>query len=409
MPSPAQGLFKQTTFGKQVALGTPKVGAGGQVLRRKTSVFQATRDTTTLDEITGHRQDTGVVFGQKKSGGKIDGNLSAGTYSVLIAGAMMKDFAATAPMTAGVDVTTVAGPPATLTDASAGFLTAGFKVGDVVRFTGFTTTATGNNARNFWITALTASVMTGFFLDGTVMSVKAPETGSVSVTLVGKKSVVPMTGHTNDFFTFEEWYPDKTRSEVYPDCKVNKIDFTIPSAGAAGISLDIVGLGQRTMATAQSFTTPAVETLFGVDQALSGAIYVNGTVVNNVASLSLSIDRGLTPLGASIGSAISPDFNQGTIKVSGSFVAAFNDAVIQLLYDAINAVSLSVVAAVDQSATSDFHAFTLGKIKLTGDTPDDGMKGIMRTYPFTAEINGAGGAALAYDQTILTIQDSQAV
>jgi hypothetical protein len=50
----------------------------------------------------------------------------------------------------------------------------------------------------------------------------------------------------------------------------------------------------------------------------------------------------------------------------------------------------------------------MGRIKITGDAPDDGEKNIMRTYPFTAEINGSGGAALAWDQTIITVQDSDA-
>jgi hypothetical protein len=42
------------------------------------------------------------------------------------------------------------------------------------------------------------------------------------------------------------------------------------------------------------------------------------------------------------------------------------------------------------------------------DTPDDGEKTIVRSYAFTAEYNGSGGAALALDQTILSIQDTQA-
>jgi hypothetical protein len=39
---------------------------------------------------------------------------------------------------------------------------------------------------------------------------------------------------------------------------------------------------------------------------------------------------------------------------------------------------------------------------------DDGEKQIVGTYNFTAAINGAGGAALANNQTIISIQDSQA-
>lgn len=407
MTSPAQGLYKQTAFGKQVALGTPKVGAGGQILRRKTSVFTATRDSTSNDEIVSHRQDTGITYGLKKSGGKIDGNLSPGTYSVLLAGVLMADFAATSPMTVGTDCTSAATAPH-FVDGSAGFLTAGLKVGDVVRFTGFTFPATANNSKNFWITALTAGNMTGVFLDGSAV-VATTESASVTCTVVGKKSVVPTTGHTNDFFTFEEWYADKSKSEVFPDCKVNQVSIGIPAAGPATIGLDIVGVGTRTLAGTQSFTTPATETTTEVVQAANGAIYANGALVANVTTLSLTVDRGITPIGASIGSCVSPDVNQGRIKVSGSFTAMFNDTVLQALYDAGTAISLCAVACSNESATSDFVGFSMGRIKLTGDAPDDGEKAVMRTYPFTAEIDGTGGATSAFPKSILSIQDSQAV
>jgi hypothetical protein len=405
--TPAQGLFKQTIFAKQVALGTPKVGAGGQILRRKSAVFSTTKDSTSNDEMTSHRQDTGITFGMKKVAGKLDGNLSSGTYSQLFAGALMKDFAATSAMTVGTDCTAAATAPQFL-DGSSGWLTAGIKVGDVGRFTGFTTTAVGNNEKNFWVTALTANQMTGVFLNGDPVIAKT-ETGSVVFTVVGKKSLAPLTGHTNDFFTFEEWYADKARSELFPDCKVNQIAVSLPAAGGASVSFDIVGAGTRTMGAAQSFTSPTAETTTEVVQALNGAIYVNATETLHVTSLSLTVDRGITPVGASIGSAVSPDFNQGRVKVSGTFTAMFDDAVLTTLYDAGTAISLAVVAAADATATSDFVAFTMGKIKLTGDAPDDGEKVVLRSYPFTAEINGAGGPALAFDKTILTVQDSAAV
>ena len=406
MATPAQGLFKQTAFGKQTALGTPKTGAGGQILRRKTSIFTATKDSTSNDEIVSHRQDTGITYGMKKTGGKIDGNLSPGTYSVLMAGALMADFAAVTPMVIGTDCVSAATAPQ-FVDGSSSFLTAGLKVGDVVRFTGFTTTAVGNNSKNFLITALTAGNMTGVFLDGSAVIAKT-ETASVTCTVVGKKAKVPTTGHTNDFFTFEEWYSDQSRSEVFADCKVNQLSIGIPAAGPATIGLDIVGLGSRVLAGTQSFTTPASETPTDVVQAANGAIYLNGALAGHVTTASLTLDRGISPVGASIGSRVSPDVNQGRVKVSGSFTAMFDDTTIQALYDAETAVSLCVVASSDTTATSDFVGFSMGRIKLTGDAPDDGEKAVLRTYPFTAEINGSGGAALAFDKTILTVQDSQA-
>lgn len=402
----AQGLFKQTRIGKQTGIGVPKVGAGGQILRRKTSVFSATRDTSSNDEIVSHRQDTGVTYGMKKTSGKLDCLLSASTYAILFAGALMADFEAVSDMTVGTDVVSSATAPQ-FVDGSGGYLTAGIKVGDVVRFTGFTTTAEGNNSKNFWVTGLTAGNMTGIFLDGSAVIAKT-ETGSVTCTVVGKKTKTPLTGHTNDFFTVEEWYADLAKSEVFPDNKVNQVSVALPAAGPSTVSFDLVGLGGRTLGAAESFTSPTAETTTGVSQALHGGIYVNETLVEHVTSFSLTIDRGITPVGASIGTNLSPDMNQGRVKVSGSFTAMFKSTVLMALYDNETSVSLAIVSAVDNTATSDFVAFTLGRVKLTGDAPDDGEKVVMRTYPFTAEINGGGGAALAYDKTILTIQDSAA-
>jgi hypothetical protein len=249
--------------------------------------------------------------------------------------------------------------------------------------------------------------MTGVFLDGTPVVAKT-ETGSVTCTVVGKICVPPLTAQTNDFFTFEEWYSDKSRSELFPDCKVNQVQWALPAAGPATVNINVLGVGTRTLAATQSFTSPTAETTTGVIEALHGLIYANGAAVNHVTSISISVDRGITPVGATVGSNVSPDLNQGRLKVSGSFTAMFDDAVISTLFDAETKISLACVATVDGTATSDFMGFTMGKVAITTDTPDDGERAIMRTYAFTAEINGAGGPALAFDQTILSVQDSAA-
>ncbi len=52
----------------------------------------------------------------------------------------------------------------------------------------------------------------------------------------------------------------------------------------------------------------------------------------------------------------------------------------------------------------------MSAVKLFGDAIDDGeAKELIRTYPFTAQLNGSGGASLADHQTIISIQDSAAV
>jgi hypothetical protein len=346
-----------------------------------------------------------VTYGLKKVAGKIEALLSSGTYKDLFAAGLRKAFAVTSAMAAGVDVTATVGAPQ-FVDASAGYLTAGLKVGDVGRWTGFTTSGVGNNARNFLITALTAGNMTGVFLDGLPAAAKAAG-DNVTFTLVGKKTLVPLTGHTDVFFTFEEWYSDLSRSERFDDCKVNQIAFNLPATGNATCSFDIIGLS-RTLAGAQSFSTPAAETTTGVMSALNGAVYVNAAKVGNITGAQITLDCGIKPVSAVLGSNVSPDMDRGRVRVSGTFTGLFDSNTIQALYDAETPTSLIIVVSTDPSATADFVTFTMGRIKLTGDAPDDGEKSILRTYPFTAELNSTGGPALAWDQTILTIQDSQA-
>jgi hypothetical protein len=94
--------------------------------------------------------------------------------------------------------------------------------------------------------------------------------------------------------------------------------------------------------------------------------------------------------------------------VSGSFTAKFDSVTLQTIFDSRSTTSLVLAVTEDATANADFVVINLPMIKLTGDTPDDGEKAVIRTYPFTAQINGAGGPAVASDQTIIAIQDSAA-
>lgn len=402
----AQGTRKQLIYKKQTALGTAASGSGGQLLRRRTSVFSAMRDTFEADEIVTHQQSTGVTYGMKKVPGKIDGLLSPDTYADLFQSLLRADFAAVSAYNAGTDVTAAATAPQ-FVDASGGFLTAGLKVGDVVRWTGFAGgSAPNNNSKNFLITALTATDMTGVFLNGDAVVADAAG-DDTTVTVVGKKSKVPLTSHTNDYYTFEEFYADLTKSETFTDCQIAQADVGLPATGNATVAFDIKGLG-RTLGNSQVLTSPTAETTTPVLTAVNGKVYVQGAAVGNCTGAQLTITGSFGDPDAVLGSNNGIDNNRGKIKVSGQFTGLFDSTTIQAFYDAETPVSLILVVTNDDTATSKFVTFTMGRIKITGDAPDDGEKNIVRTYPFTAEINSAGGAALAWDQTIITIQDSDA-
>lgn len=400
----AQGINKITTIKKQTALGVVASGVGGSVISRRTSVFSAERDTYESDVITTHQQSTGVSYGMKKASGKIDSLLSTETFQLLFAAILRKDFAATSAYAAGSDVTAQAAAPQ-FADASGGFLTAGLKVGDVVRWTGFAgSPGTNNNAKNFWITALTATDMTGIFLNGDAVSADAAG-DAVTCTVVGKKTQAAASGHTNDYFTVEEWYSDLAKSENFTDARVNAISVNLPASGNASFSADFLALN-RTLAGAQVLTTPT-EPTFREMAAVNGKLYVNGVAVGDCTGIQFSINAGGAVEGPVVGSNAGIDISRGRIKVSGTFSALFDSSTLQTLFDTETTVSLMSVITDDETPTSAFMAFTLGAIKLTGDAPDDGEKAITRSYPFTAEYNANGGAALAWDKTILSVQDSQ--
>lgn len=400
----AQGIRKQTVFKAQSALGTPAASSGGQIIRRNSSVFELARDTFESDEIVSHEQHTGVAYGMVKTTGKIGGLLSPGTYAPFLSNLLRADFAATSAIT-GLSLTIAGSGPYTITRGSGDFLTGGIKAGDVVRITAGTYTGTARDI-NLLVVSLTSTVLTVVALNGSALSAQGPVASS-TVTVVGKKSKPPLTSHTNVYYTVEEWYSDITKSELFTDCKVAKCDVGLPATGNATVSFDFLGLG-RTRGTSQVLTTPTSETTTPVLTAVNGAIYVNGSAVGNVTGAQLSIDGSMKHGEAVIGSNYAIDIDRGKIKVSGQFTGLFDSTTIQAFYDSETPVSLVLVITDDETADSDFVTFTMGRIKITGDAPDDGEKQIVRTYPFTAEINGDGGTSLAWDKTILTIQDSQA-
>lgn len=402
----AQGINKITSYKEQTALGTPAIGSGGQTLRRKTSVGKIARATYTNDEIVPHQQSTGVNLGTASSSWDFDGLLSPGTYAGLLQTLLRKVFTATAAIT-GLSLTIAGSGPFTITRGSGDFLAGGLKIGDVIRITAGTYANAVNRDNNVIITGLTATIITGITLNNSVLIAEGPVASS-TITVVGKKSMPPLTGHTDKLVTVEEWYADISKSELFPDIRIGQADIGLPASGNATIKLASQGLGIRTPGTAQALTSPAAATTSAVLTAVRGILQVNGSKIQTVTGVTLTMKTALTAEGPIVGSNYSPDMSRGRIEVMGQFTGLFDSTTLRDLFDAETLTSLVIVMATDTTNAADFVAFSLSAIKLTGSDPDDGEKAIVRTYPFTAQLNAAGGTALANDQTIITVQDSLA-
>jgi hypothetical protein len=401
----AQGLYKKLAYKKQSALGTAASGAGGQYLRREKAAFNKMKDTYSNDEIVSHQQYTGDTYGVGKTKGQIDGVLSPGTYAPLLGSLNREDFAAIAAMTS-LSLTIAGSGPYTITRATGDFLAAGVKIGMVGRITAGTYTGTARDI-NVLITGVTATVLTVVVPNGSTLSAQGPIASS-TFTIIGKCTSTPSTGHTNDYYTFEEWFNDITRSRTYVDTQIASAEINIPATGNSTIQLNCIGLS-RTKGASQVLTSPTAESTTAILTAANAYIMLSGSRTLVGTSLNIKIDGGLDYGDATIGSNALSDVTKGDIKVSGTVTVQFDSETVSSLFDSETALNITGVLFADTSATAAFVGFTIPRAKLFKDDIDDGKKQLVMTFDFTAEYNGTGGgAALADDTGIITIQDSAA-
>lgn len=408
----ATGISKLLVFKPEVTWGTAAAATGpfGQGLRRVSSDISLVKKTYESNEIRPDQQVADFRHGIRSVTGTIEGELSSGTYANFIAALLRGSQTWTAgAATAAIAVTAVAGSGGTGKFTRAGsWITDGIKIGDVVRFTGFTTTGatggsngTGNNATNFRVLALTATDLT---VDGLVVA--KVEASGVTTTVAGKKNMVPLTGFSDTSFTIEHWFADIAQSEQYLGCKIVKADFNLPSSGMATVSFGILGKDAVT-GTAQYFTTPLAATTFGVDSAVGGKVAVGGVDYATLTGMKFTIDGQMNPAEV-IGSNSLQAVFQGVVKVTGEFTCFFENAVLRDMFVNETIASLNCTLYAGGTQPVDFVSFTFPAVKVGSASKGDGGQGIIQTFSFVALLPAAGGAGVANDRSTVIVQDSQA-
>jgi hypothetical protein len=398
----ASGVNKQVRIKKEATFGTAPGVSGAVQLRRVESTLDIVKDTYESQEIVSDYQVTDFRHGSRRVEGAINGELSPGTYALLMAAAMRKDFVAGVSTGAQTNVTAAAGPPGTFTRAAGSYITDGFRVGDVIRWTGWTTTGTANNTRNYRITALTATVMTTSGLLDEVVAAKAAG-DSVTATVIGKKTYTPLTGHTNDSFAIEHWFPDLTVpiSELFLGCRVQSMAVELPATGLARSNFTVLGKDVTT-AAAVYYTSVADAPSTGIAAAVSGSIRVAGVDVAIVTGINFTYQGGMTTLPV-VGSNSTPDVFPGRVRVSGQITAALESATLRDLFLNETEADIQVFLKLTSAIDSAFLNFYFARVKLGGAQKSDGEQSIIQTLPFTSLRKQTGTDA---ELTTLVIQDS---
>lgn len=400
----ASGVFKQLAYKAETTWGTVPGASGAQALRRTTSSLDLAKETYQSNEIRTDLQLADFRHGVRSVTGKISGDLSAGTHKDFMAAILKRDFAAVTAI-AGASITIAgAGPTYTVTRAAGSFLTDGVKIGDVIRLSVGTFNAS-NVAKNLFIVTLTATVATVIVLNGSALVAEGP-IASATVTVVGKKTYVPTSGHTDKSFAIEHWFSDVAQSEVFSGCKASACAIALPPTGIATVDWDFMGKDVTT-GTAQYFTSPTAVTTTGSLAAVNGVVRVGSTTVATITGLTLNIAANFTG-DAVVGANTKPLMSPGRVLVTGQATCYFEDATFRDAF--LNETETSILAAftADNGAAADFISFAIPRVKFGGAAKDDGEKGIVQTIPFQALFNSAGGTGTSTEKTTLSVQDSQA-
>lgn len=404
----AQGVNKQLAYKKQAGLGTVASGSGGQSLRRVTANFNVAKDTYSSDEIVSHQMKTDDQYGIAKSSATLNGLVSGKTWQDFFDSLLRQNRASFTSITALTLTIAASGSNYTITRSAGDFLSGGVKIGMIITLAGGSLN-TNNTADNLVVLGVTATVLTVAVLKvGGTLTAEGP-IASCTVAAAGKSTFTPTSGHTNDYYTFEEWFSDLTRSHVYPDCQIGKVDISLPSTGNATANFEVVGLGVVTRSGAQSLTTPTAATSTSVMSAVAGAIFIGTTRYATITSFQMTVDGSVTQGEAVIGSNSIPDTQRGRIMVSGSFSALLDgDALTTATFDAETATNMVVVLADSRSDTAACLSFSMPNVKIMSAELDDGEKQLIRSHNFSAAYYGSGGAALAHNATILQVHDTSA-
>lgn len=390
---------KETLFGKAADVGS------GKAIRRVSSTLAAQKESFQSNEVREDLQVSDLRHGLRSARGAIEGEISLQTYDdwfEALFGGTWGTGVSTSPadFATGLTVAT-SGDTSTLTFAGTGnLLTKGFKVGDVIRLSGMTTTA--NNGKNLRVTNVTSTVLTVT----PAITAQAQQATGWSVAVAGKKLLM---GTEQSSFTIEQIYPEIDMSELFTGCRINSGQFRLPPNGMATVSFDILGQDGQLFTGAQSpyFTTIAAAPNTGVLAGLNGSLLIGGSEVGIVTALDLSITNNMSVNGV-VGAAVSPDVFRGRKVATGNISIYLGDATYVQAF--LNETELDLVTQLNTSSGSpqDFITLNMQRIKLSSISKTIAAEGgVIAQYGYQALLK-SGGAGTKYDQSSVVMQRSNA-
>lgn len=399
----ASGIFKQLKYKVESTYGTKASASSAQLLRRVQSTLDLSKDTYQSNEIRPDQQMADFRHGVRRVGGAINGELSAKTYQDFMAAILKRDFTAVTAMS-GLSITIAGSGPYTITRSAGSFLTDGVKLGMVLRLTAGSFNAANLN-KNVMVVGLTATVATVIVLNGSSLTAEGP-IASATVSMTGKRTYIPQTGHTDKSFSIEHYYSDLVQSEVFTGCKPTTMALDLPATGMATVNFDFVGKDMET-ASSEYFTSPTAITTTGCLASVNGVVRAGSSTMTTITGLTVNVAAAQTG-DARVGSNTIGTQFAGRVLVTGQFTAYFDSVTLRDAFVNETELDLHTAFTADNTAASDFVAISLPRIKLGSASKSDGETGIVQTFQYQALLDTTGGSGTDTDATTIAVQDSQA-
>ena len=383
-------------FKPEVTFGTLPGASGAKVFRPNSGSLSLTKEPIRSNENRRDGQITRGRHGSRSVSGSYAGDLSLGSYDDFIEAVFRGTFDTPLALS-GLAITPDA-TGKTFTRATGSWIADGVRVGDVVRFGGFTSGGVANNSRNFRVTGLTATVMT-------VAEAPATVSEQTAITLARPKKVI--MGGTPRSFTIEENEIDIDGSEVFKGCRIGQMQLQLQPNGMATVTFTIVGQDMEIMSgvSAPYFSAPTATTSIGMTS-VEALIRLGTADVLDLTALDLTIN--LNAAGQPVvGSSITPDVFTNQANVEGSITALRQDVsrVQQFLNE--DQLSIHLLFTENEGEPKDFCSFFIGNLTLASASKSELGSDGPRTQQLSLLI-GKDERGGAYESSTVVYQTSAA-
>jgi hypothetical protein len=338
--------------------------------------------------------------GSRQASGSYTAELSNGSFDMLMEAVMRSTWVAATAITQAT-MTSITTTTTTIVAAAGSWITQGVRVGDVVRLTGFATTA--NNNINLRVKAVTASTIT---VHGTAPLV-LDASPDASFTLTILKKLKNATTPTKRTFYIDEYNQDIDLSEVYGGCRFISMKISGTPDGMAMVEFGVLGASGTPLAMGSSPYYIAPTQFTSIPLVFADAtISYNGSDIANATAFELTyvIAAATQPI---IGSSVTPDVFDNNASLTGSISIVRQDLAALTALSAETEMQLHVLLVEPEAEPKDCISFYVPRLKLTAVSGSIGGDGaLVDQLPWTAGVPDT--TVTATDASLLTICTSAA-